>query len=98
MKRSLTILLTLIAILAMAVPGSARMITEGDVAVPAGASGKVAASGVYIVQMADAPVVAYAGGIRGYRATALDGQKLNPDNADVRKYAAYLDGRHQVNP
>jgi subtilisin family serine protease len=94
MKRSLTILLTLIAILAMAFPASARMIAEGDDPVPAGAAGKAVVSGNYIIQMADLPAVDYAGGIRGYRATATNGQKLDPTNANVRKYAAYLDSKH----
>ncbi len=93
MKRTLTIFLTLIAILAMAAPGSAKMITAGDGLVPAGASGK-AAAGSYIVQMADSPVIGYTGGIPGYRGTAVDGQKINRSNADVTKYAAYLDDQH----
>ncbi|MDH3747880.1 MAG: S8 family serine peptidase [Gammaproteobacteria bacterium] len=53
---------------------------------------KKAATSIYIVQLADAPVVAYDGGMRGYRATKpRKGQKLDPQNRHVRKYAAYLE-------
>ena len=53
------------------------------------------ASDVYIVQMAQAPVVAYEGGIAGYKATKPGkGQKIDPYNADVIKYVGYLDSRH----
>ena len=49
----------------------------------------------YIVQMLDAPAVAYTGGVPGLRATkAAPGQKIDPLNADVVQYAAYLDSRH----
>lgn len=49
----------------------------------------------YIVQMIDAPAVSYTGGIPGLRATKpAKGQKIDPLNNDVVKYAAYLDSRH----
>ena len=48
-----------------------------------------AGSAVYIVQMVDLPVVAYTGGVPGYSATAPGrGQKINPADADVVRYAA----------
>ena len=50
---------------------------------------------VYIVQMIDPPVAGYTGGIPGFSATAPEqGQKLNPADADVVRYAGYLDSRH----
>jgi subtilisin family serine protease len=50
---------------------------------------------VYIVRMADDPVVAYKGGIKGYAATApKKGQKIDPDNPNVQKYFGYLAGKH----
>ncbi|HEU4384579.1 MAG TPA: S8 family peptidase [Anaeromyxobacteraceae bacterium] len=50
---------------------------------------------VYIVRMAEDPVVAYAGGIPGLAATAPGrGQKVDPNHPAVAKYAAHLDGRH----
>jgi hypothetical protein len=50
---------------------------------------------VYIVRMADDPVVAYKGGIKGYAATApKKGQKIDPDNPNVAKYFGYLATKH----
>ena len=52
-------------------------------------------NGVYIVQMADDPVVAYNGGIKGLKATApKNGQKIDPNSADVVNYVSYLNGKH----
>ena len=49
----------------------------------------------YIVQLADDPVVAYEGGVAGIAATApAKGQKVNPNSDDVKKYVAYLNGKH----
>jgi hypothetical protein len=54
-----------------------------------------ASNRVYIVRMADLPVVAYAGGVTGFAATRpAPGQKINPNSANVSNYAAYLDARH----
>lgn len=54
-------------------------------------------SGTYIVQMSDAPVVAYTGDVRGYRATKPQkGQKIDPNAPDVVRYAGYLDSRHDA--
>ena len=52
----------------------------------------------YIVRLAEAPVVAYDGGIAGYKATkpSKKGEKINPNHPDVVKYAAYLDSRHDA--
>ena len=57
-----------------------------------------APGGSYIVRLADAPAVAYEGGIAGLKATAptKKGEKINPDSPDVVKYAAYLDSRHDA--
>jgi subtilisin family serine protease len=50
---------------------------------------------VYVVQMAQDPVVAYDGGEPGLAATKPGaGQHVNPNSAAVRRYAAFLDGRH----
>ncbi len=52
-------------------------------------------SNLYIVQMDDAPVVAYTGGIPGLKATKPNrGQKINPFSNDVVKYADYLTAKH----
>ena len=55
----------------------------------------VASNKIYIVQMADLPVAAYAGGLAGLPATRPGrGRKFDPDSANVSNYAAYLDSRH----
>ena len=51
--------------------------------------------GVYIVRMADNPVAAYQGGIRGLRATKpARNSKLNPRDPAVIAYSDYLTARH----
>lgn len=51
--------------------------------------------GMYIVRMIEDPVVAYDGDIPGYPATKpAQGQKINPNSANVRKYVDFLAGRH----
>lgn len=95
MKHKLIILLTLIAVLAMVIPASAKMIDTND-ALVAASPDKVASNGNYIVLMSDAPVIDYTGGVVGFRATATNGAKINPTNPDVVKYANYLKGKHDV--
>lgn len=52
-------------------------------------------SGMYIVEMANAPVVAYKGDIKGLKATApKNGQKIDPNGSDVVTYVAYLNAKH----
>ena len=52
-------------------------------------------SKLYIVQMADAPVVAYTGGIAGLRATKPSrGQKIDPNSPQVVRYGDYLTAKH----
>lgn len=54
-------------------------------------------SGVYLVRLEAAPVVAYEGEIRGFAATRpAEGKKINPTSANVRKYAAHLTARHDA--
>ena len=53
------------------------------------------ASPVYIVQMLEAPVVAYEGGISGLNATApAQGRKIDDRDPAVVKYVGYLNGKH----
>lgn len=52
---------------------------------------------LYIVRMAEAPVVAYKGGIAGLKATKpAKGKKIDPNSTEVVQYAAYLDSRHDA--
>ena len=59
--------------------------------------GEAAAETVYIVRLAEAPVVAYEGGIAGHTATKpAKGAKINPNSTAVVRYAGYLDSRHDA--
>ena len=52
-------------------------------------------NGIYIIQMADDPVVTYDGSIKGFMATKPDkGKKIDPESKHVINYARYLDGKH----
>ena len=54
-------------------------------------------NGIYIVQMVDKPVVAYEGDIKGYPATKpAPGQKINPQDGKVVKYADFLKTKHDA--
>ena len=51
----------------------------------------------YIVQLAEQPVSAYTGGIRGYGATRPNkGQKIDPNAPKVVSYMSYLASRHDA--
>src|SRR5687767_172306 len=66
-------------------------------AAPASSGSSQSGNGVYIVQMEDAPAVAYKGGIAGYQATApKKGEKINPIAPDVVRYVGYLKGKHDA--
>ena len=50
---------------------------------------------VYIIQLIEPPVAGYTGGLPGLSATAPGrGQKLNPLDPNVVRYAGYLESRH----
>jgi hypothetical protein len=52
-------------------------------------------NGIYIVQMADKPVVAYEGDIKGLKATKPEkDKKINPNSAAVKDYVSYLVSKH----
>ena len=52
---------------------------------------------LYIVEMVQAPVTAYAGGVAGYQATKpAKGQKIDPNSPAVTKYGDYLVSRHDA--
>ncbi len=79
--------------LAVAVVISGAMLSGQGKAV-----GQAAApTGLSLVQLADFPVVAYAGDIRGFAATKpRQGQKINPLDPKVIAYAGYLKSRHDT--
>ncbi len=54
-------------------------------------------AGTYIVELADAPVVAYEGGVPGLKATKpAKGAKIDPLSRDVVRYVAHLQGRQDA--
>ena len=54
-------------------------------------------SKLYIVQLSEAPVTAYGGGIPGLPATKPGrGQKVNPNDPKVTAYVSYLTARHDA--
>ncbi|HYR00942.1 MAG TPA: S8 family peptidase, partial [Casimicrobiaceae bacterium] len=65
---------------------------------PGAASGKASRqSKLYIVQMLDAPVVSYTGGVSGLKATKpAQGKKIDPLATDVVRYVAYLTAKHDA--
>jgi subtilisin family serine protease len=85
----LVAVLTLVVTVMVVGTASARV---GDAGV---SSESKSAQPTYIVRMIQNPVVAYEGGIAGYRATApAKGGKIDSLNADVVKYVGYLKAKH----
>lgn len=86
MRRASTFVV-LLALLAMALASPVAAVRPEQSDAP---------SPVYIVVMADPPVVAYEGGIAGIPATApTSDTKINPNASSVRKYVAHLDQQHR---
>ncbi|MDX1487861.1 MAG: S8 family serine peptidase, partial [Acidiferrobacterales bacterium] len=51
-------------------------------------------SDIYLVQLKGDPIIVYEGEMKGYKATKPGkGNKVNPNSAAVRKYAAYLESQ-----
>jgi len=87
-------LLWTIALIGVLVTPIAVLDGQGKAQQPAGARFD---SGLSIVQMAEAPVVSYGGGIPGYLATRPGrGQKVDPLDPRVVAYADYLTARHDA--
>lgn len=96
MKRLIVLTAVLALSAGLLVPGVSA---QGQLSVPPDLADRIAvakgSSAVYIVQMAEDPVVAYGGGVPGLAPTARsDGRKINPNSAAVRAYTAFLNGRH----
>jgi subtilisin family serine protease len=69
----------------------------GSLGFDAGQKTNFRKTGIYIVQLADRPVVAYDGGIKGLAATKpAKGSKIDPTSSGVTKYASYLTGKHDA--
>ena len=79
----------LVAALMPAAAGAASPVSTG--------SHRFTKAGNYIVQLADKPVVAYGGGIKGLAATKpAAGKKVDQASAAVLGYTRYLTGRHDA--
>lgn len=98
MKRTLASVTTLLMVLTLASPATPVAAQDPDLRVPDDVSREikqVKQSGVYLVRLEQAPVVAYEGGIRGLAATKpAKGEKVNPNSAKVRRYVSHLADRH----
>jgi len=95
MYRKIFSMLSLVLVLAVAFSAVAPVAAQPSLKSDKGGSVKESSNGVYLVEMANAPVVAYKGGIDGLKATApKKGQKIDVLNNDVINYVAYLDGKH----
>ena len=94
--RLLTLLLTILVLL----PGAviAEQTDAPDVDLLAGTDVvEKSEYGVYIVLMAQDPVLAYEGGKAGFKATKPGkGKKLNPSSFRAKKYAEYLEASHMA--
>jgi len=89
-------LTTLLASLLMLMIGVMPAAAE-DIQLEAVEGQQFTKTGIYLVRLADAPVVAYDGGIQGIPATRPGkNQKINPNSAAVRKYADYLTAKHDA--
>ena len=50
----------------------------------------------YIVQLADAPLAAYTGGVPGLAPTIAQGQRLDTGSEAARRYTAYLEDKQRA--
>jgi len=76
MYRKIFSMLSLVLVLAVAFSAVAPVAAQPSLKSDKGGSVKESSNGVYLVEMANAPVVAYKGGIDGLKATApKKGQK-----------------------
>ncbi len=93
-RQRLLAILSTAALLAALLPGAA-LAAQPDVGGDDPGAVKTAENGVYIVQLVEKPVVAYTGGIKGYKATKpAAGKKIDPNSTDVVRYAKLLRTRH----
>ena len=65
------------------------------VAVPASGDDSTGATSLYVVQLVQAPVATYGGGIAGYAATKpAKGKKMDAGSSAAQSYAGYLNAKH----
>lgn len=94
-KKSLATLLSTALLVAGA--GTSLPLASAVAAPGKAPAGKPFKSNLYIVELAEAPVVAYDGGIKGLQATRpRRGNKIDPNSPKVTNYKAYLESRHDA--
>ena len=91
-------LLTLLSAAALVAGTGASLPIASAIAAPAKSVAKQrVTNNAYIVRMADQPVVAYEGDIKGLAATRpRQGQKIDPNHPAVVNYMAFLESRHDA--
>jgi subtilisin family serine protease len=95
-------LLTMLSTAAITAAAALSVPFTSAVAAPALPAAKAAAKNrltndAYIVRLAEPPVVAYDGGIRGLQATRpRKGEKIDPNSPAVVNYKAHLESRHDA--
>ncbi len=95
MARKIFSMLSLVLVLVVAFSAVSPVAAQPSLKGDKGGNVQESFNGVYVVEMTDAPVVGYKGGIKGLKATAPKaGQKIDPNSADVINYVAYLNGKH----
>jgi subtilisin family serine protease len=83
----------------LAEPADGTIVADGGPGAVRGAPASIPESpnGIYIVELAEPPVVAYDGGIPGLPATRpAAGQKVNPNSPAVVRYVGHLDARQRA--
>ncbi len=95
MTRKIFGIFSLVLVLAMTFSAVTPAFAQPSAKADKGGQVSESPNGLYIVEMADAPVVAYKGGIKGLKATApKNGQKIDPNSSDVVNYVNYLKTKH----
>ena len=99
MKKTFFRLVTVIAVLAMALSSVSTALAQDPVEIDTSSlvfdSVKESPNGIYIVQTVEDPVVGYKGDITGYAATAPEeGEKIDPNSGAVKEYVKFLTDKH----
>ena len=95
-------ILTMLSTAAMTALAAMSLPITTVVAAPAADEAKAAArnkftNSAYIVQLAEKPVTAYTGGIKGLQATKpRKGQKIDPNSPAVVNYRSFLESRQEA--
>lgn len=95
MYRKISSVFSLVLVLVLALSAVSPAYAQPGLKAGKGGNVEESPNGMYVVQMADMPVVAYEGNIRGLKATApKNGQKVDPNASDVVSYVSYLTSKH----